>query len=797
MPTPLHSLLSTADASPAFAARFTVDLPELLAPHDMVWEEPLPSDWRYGAPLGNGDFGAVIYGSPRDLTIVIGKSDVWDRRNDECSYHPGRHFAEVRQAYLDNDQAAFQRLQEEMAAKQPGEKPHLTTCGSLRLHLDEGINALKPRLRVSLLDGTAHLNYDDREVVAAVSHAYDVLLLEIDRGVGIPEINPYHECYDQRLPFDELPWEFIRPPLDHNPRIEFTMADGMYFATQHFVAGGGYTVGIAMTGAEGAEHVTLPGRLSGRISGFTDRKCQLYLTVVSTNDAENTVAVCRERLARAQEAGAEAILAAQRAWWEAYWQRGLASVGDRAVEKWYYRSLYLSGSMLRPGCQSPGLQGVWCGENYPWWFADYHSNINIQTVYWGLFANNRLDLVEPYLRLYQGFTAHAHEIAHDYYQMRGLKFPHAGSIGGHELTSASYTRLAIDPCESAWVAQLFWHYYRYTGDRAYLREIAYPIIRDAALFLTDYLVWDDERQGWCMPPVPHFEQDCLQMSGWDDNTLYAQAFFRLGLGQAITAAETLEIDEAYREEWRDKLAHLVEPPVTPEGAWKPFAHRDPSFGGHNFLFPLLFPAEAVSVKHGPERWLAQAQRTWELFRGRTCSGGAWCGGQGIAEILRLGEVETAFAAARWNDAFPPNGFVLQSPFMQADHGPGMSRVLAEFMVLELDAVLHLFFGIPRELPARFRALRAPGGMLLTAEKRGETADYLLVYPTVDAILRLANPWPEAVVTDLHDNAIITRGTDTIIQVALAAGREYLIAPPAFALDSLPVTGFSCAEAAAD
>jgi hypothetical protein len=108
-------------------------------------------------------------------------------------------------------------------------------------------------------------------------------------------------------------------------------------------------------------------------------------------------AECRRRLQRALAAGAEAILDAHRAWWKDYWMRGLASVGDRGVEKWYYRSLYLCGSMLRPGRQSPGLQGVWCGENYPWWFADYHSNINIQAVYWGLFTNNRMDMVEPYL----------------------------------------------------------------------------------------------------------------------------------------------------------------------------------------------------------------------------------------------------------------------------------------------------------------------------------------------------------------------------------------------------------------
>ncbi len=37
--------------------------------------------------------------------------------------------------------------------------------------------------------------------------------------------------------------------------------------------------------------------------------------------------------------------------------------------------------------------------------------------------------------------------------MRGLKFPHAGSIGGHELTAGTHSRISTDPCETAWIAR--------------------------------------------------------------------------------------------------------------------------------------------------------------------------------------------------------------------------------------------------------------------------------------------------------------------------------------------------------
>ncbi|MDD5706188.1 MAG: glycoside hydrolase N-terminal domain-containing protein [Kiritimatiellae bacterium] len=762
----------------------------------MLWKAPLPSDWRYGAPLGNGDFGAVLHGAPRDLTLVFGKTDVWDRRNDDSSQYPGKTFGEVRSAYTKKDRAAYERILKEMAARYPVDMPHLTTCGTLRLHLDEGLNPTGPSLKVCLEDGTAHLAYNDRRVEAAISRDYDMLVVTIDRGVGYPSPNPSYDCYDRQLPFTQLPWEFSRPPLDANQAPEITSEDRLFFVTQRFKAGGSCTVGLGFTGFGTSRQAVLPNRLAGCLEQPKGRQVEMFLTIASSGDSADPVALCRERLRRAMKAGSARVLTSHRQWWHDYWMRGLASVGDDGVEKWYYRSLYLCGSMFRPGKQSPGLQGVWCGENYPVWFADYHGNVNIQCIYWGLFANNRLDMIEPYLRLYEGFAPHAREVARDYYRMRGLKFPHAGSIGGHELTSGGYSRLSTDPCETAWLARLFWDYFRYSRDLDFLARRGYPIIRDAALLLADYLVWDAERGCWTMPPMLHFESRAGEEDGWDINTLYGQAFIRMGLAQAIAASERLENDADLRQEWRDKLDHLAPPPMTADGRWQPWENQPDRYEGHNFTLPLVFPAELVSAWHGPVEWRKQALKTWEYLRDsgmKTLSGGAWCGGQGIGEILRLGETCLAFERARWDEGFPPNGFVIGSAmgsvFIQVDHGPGMCRVLADMLLLEVGGVLRLFAGIPANVPARFHSLRAPGGFVVTAEKRGERPDYAIIRATVTETLRLANPWETTQMIELAGKRVLYSGRDPVIEVALVAGCEYLAVPMGKPLDCLPEEDF--------
>jgi hypothetical protein len=124
----------------------------------------------------------------------------------------------------------------------------------------------------------------------------------------------------------------------------------------------------------------------------------------------------------------------------------------------------------------------------------------------------------------------------------------------------------------------------------------------------------------------------------------------------------------------------------------------------------------------------------------------------------------------------------------------MCRMLADFMVLDLGGVLHIFFGIPRDVPARFFSLRSPGGFLVTAEKRGALPDYLLVHPTAAATLRLANPWPDATVTDLLNDMVIATSRDPVLSVELVRGRDYLIAPAGFRLGECPVVDFACPEA---
>ena len=61
-----------------------------------------------------------------------------------------------------------------------------------------------------------------------------------------------------------------------------------------------------------------------------------------------------------------------------------------------------------------------------------------------------------------------------------------------------------------WMAMHLWNHYRYTGDRKFLEERAYPFFREVAMFYEDYLVRDEDGV-WTRVA----KQNNVERSHWD------------------------------------------------------------------------------------------------------------------------------------------------------------------------------------------------------------------------------------------------------------------------------------------
>jgi hypothetical protein len=621
---------------------------------------------------------------------------------------------------------------------------------------------------------TADATYGEKSKASAfVARAPGVLVIRAEAG-GIPLGHLQWELGRVRHPGlglaaagaeGELGW-LDQPLLDQD-----------HYVIMALVEGAAARWGVAGTRAFGECELDAAG------AGLT-----IYLTVVSSRDAADPGAEARRRLTAAQAAGYTALAAANREWWENYWRRSFVMFGDAEVEKWWYIANYLCGATLRAGAQSPGLQGVWAKENIPGWNGDYHGNINMQSLYWGLLPSNRLDLMEPYFRYYTDILPQCRRDTAEYFRMRGARLPHSSDTSGYQIGSPDHLTLATSPAPSGWLAQLFWQYYEYTGDKQFLAETAYPMLRDVALFYSDYLVKESDGRYAIVPSI-YFEVSNDEMGNWGRNSSYDLAIFRMALENAVAAAGILGIDGELQAEWREKVEYLAPLPANKENVWlnwegKELA-RDP---WHYQCFPV-YPAELASKYHGSEALRKQAVATWEYLK-RMGRPGAWCGGMGTSTAVRMGDIEWAMQEAKWWTG-SANGLVggWSAKVLQADHGPGMSRALSDMLVLSLGGVVRLFPGTPPEVPARFHSLRLPGAFLVSAEKRGAGVAYAVFQSLAGNELRVANPFEEGVparIRDLTTGRVCAEGCEAgaVLTTATEIGHVYAVERTAAPLETI-------------
>jgi alpha-L-fucosidase 2 len=148
---------------------------------------------------------------------------------------------------------------------------------------------------------------------------------------------------------------------------------------------------------------------------------------------------------------------------------------------------YLIISSSRPGTLPANLQGVWNTFRVAPWAGNYQSNVNIQEIYWSCGPTGLIECQEPYIDWIEDLARSGRQVALRVYGTEGWVSHTTGNIWGHAAPVGDHP-WGMYPMGAAWHCQHVWDHYRFTGDREYLRERAYPLLREASLFWLENLV---------------------------------------------------------------------------------------------------------------------------------------------------------------------------------------------------------------------------------------------------------------------------------------------------------------------
>lgn len=735
------------EVMPRDAVRAKMDRSTCLARHSPKWEgvEALTGFWAHGVPLGNGDFGALVYGPPDNLTFILGKNDLW-MRSTTASHFPGEGYDELLRIYRDKDREAFQRLLPTEENWRDDFMPSsLVNGGFFRLHVAEAAGIRRVTQELSLEDATHRLRFEapgldrmwsvspDFDVTSFVSAPHETLAVRVRR---------------ERLPLRSFTWRLDRETHPLLPPVRLGSEGNVVWLEQDLLQGDRYAIALLQDGAP-VEVTTARRSLLGECRADDRTETAFFLAAATQRDSADPLALARRRVEQAARAGFDKVHEEHKNYWAGYWGRSWVACADQDVERTWYISNYLSATILRPGKVSPGLQGMWCKENNPPWQADFHGNINIQAVYMGVMGSNRMELFEPCARLYHGMLPQCRRDTREFFGVRGARLPHGGGIDGFEQCEYDWPVLAVSIGPSGWIARLFWWAYQHLGDAAFLAEVAYPILRDVAEFYCGRL----ERAGrdadglWRIEPSASSEYKARSLDGWGANSGYDNGSIRMGLSAAVEAAALLGVDAELRDRWQRALQMLPPLPAGEDGVWTRWPGEEQVEAGAH-CYPI-FPCEVASAFHGPPELRAQARASWARYRERSHS--AWCGGAPVAAAARMADADWAFDStkhaldpARKDSSFgkPRSGLVadINNGAMQADHGPGLSFALNSMLGLGVEGTLIFFPAMPPDVDVAFHSLRFPGPVLAGGEQRDGRVRYVTLQPLTNNPLRVLNPF---------------------------------------------------------
>ena len=421
-------------------------------------EFPFPArDPHAGIPLSNGTFGALLWSEGATVRITINRADYWDHRGG-LAFSPEATFTNLRNWLEAGDEARLREVFEGQRHGESGAPPHPTRLpmGRVELRLPDGWRVAGGGLH--LVSGEAELELEcshpagRAKLRAALLRDTPVLCLRItgvdgaalgihSRPPDAPEVAAYWAKYGL-------------PPAQTFDLDEF----------------GGWV----------QECPGEPAMCAGWLRHAANGGLLLYITSVYGESPSDARRRALETLEAARGVGYTPATLRSFSWWRRWWdQAARVELPDPTLEGLYYLGMYKLGGLSVPGGPAATLQGPWVEDHrMPPWSSDYHFNINVQECYWPCFAGNHPECMEPLIEMLRGWLPRMRENARVFTGAEdGLQLPHSTDDCGTAM-SGFWTGF-VDHGSTAWTGQLLWLYWRYTGDRAFLRDTAYPFLKGA------------------------------------------------------------------------------------------------------------------------------------------------------------------------------------------------------------------------------------------------------------------------------------------------------------------------------
>ncbi|MGV3541373.1 MAG: glycosyl hydrolase family 95 catalytic domain-containing protein [Rufibacter sp.] len=233
-------------------------------------------------------------------------------------------------------------------------------------------------------------------------------------------------------------------------------------------------------------------------------------------------------------------------------QRG--SVSPAIIQKQFDAARY--NIISATGINPPNLQGIWGGSWTPPWSADFTHDGNVEVAISALLTSRTPELLLAYFDYHDKRLPYYKDNAKKMFGTRGIHVPSHTSSHGWDNHFDPIWCLSLWTGGAAWTASFYYDYWLHTGDKNFLKERAYPFMKEAALFYEDFLTLGQDGKYVFNPSYSPENNPANSKSQASINATMDVMLAKQLLRNCIVAAQELKTDKAQVKIWQQMLTKM-------------------------------------------------------------------------------------------------------------------------------------------------------------------------------------------------------------------------------------------------
>ena len=243
-------------------------------------------------------------------------------------------------------------------------------------------------------------------------------------------------------------------------------------------------------------------------------------------------------------------------------QRKPLAMVERAFDAGRYNIICSTG--LNP----PNLVGLWSATWSANWEGSFTTNGNLPCAIAFNLMGNTPELMEPYFRYlderWEGFRTNAKAL----FGTRGFNVPGQLTMSPLQTDFSYWNPHVYWHAGAAWMLLYYYDYYRYMGDETFLKEKAYPLMKEACAFYEDFLNKKDKQGKLIFVPTYSPENFANRQEATTINATMEIAAAKQLLRNTIEAAQLLNKDPELQQKWKTIIADLPDYEVDENGYFR-------------------------------------------------------------------------------------------------------------------------------------------------------------------------------------------------------------------------------------